>query len=64
MSWRKSVTLWCDAEECGNDEPLNSQDLGDETVRQVRAVAKSNGHHLVSGSQRDICDECWAEGRR
>lgn len=60
MSVRKSWTTWCD--HC--EAVIGSSDLGSETAAEDRRVARHNGAHTGLPGGRDVCADCWGEGKR
>lgn len=54
MSWRRSITVWCD--ECGESD---GGDLGTETVAEMRGDLRAHGWVHLNG--RDLCDGCKEE---
>ena len=60
MSATKSWTIHCDG--CG--ENIGNSDLGDRTAAEGRYQAKLDGGHVNLPGGRDICADCWDEGKR
>lgn len=68
MSWRRTITVWCD----GCDEVIGRGDLGDQTVAEARSFARAEG--AITGlpkgpgtvrtdESRDLCAECRKDPR-
>lgn len=60
MSIRRSINLWCD--HCG--EIMDAGDLGNETAENARLEARMYGGHTGLPGGRDVCANCWGEGKR
>lgn len=59
MSAVRSWIIRCDG--CGYT--IDNGDLRNETAAEGRAQAKARGAHINLPGGRDICKDCWEEGK-
>jgi hypothetical protein len=60
MSAITTVYLNCDAE----GDCFRSSDSAEHTAAATRQAARASGWHVSLPGGRDVCPDCWAEGKR